>query len=89
MSSPIEAKCDSEYIEPNHEWKTVYNENYKPHDILQPRPQHNQPVVFDSVDIHKLPVREFPYIPMVPHRVACYDIPIGPGLSTPDMKTWK
>ena len=84
----IHAKCDSEFVHPNHEWRTCYNEKYQPHQILQPTKQYHQPLVFESDDVHKVPAREFPYIPKVPHRVACYDIPIGPGLSTPDMKTW-
>ena len=88
MASENIEKCESEYVHPNGEWESVYS-NYKAHAISEPRKQYHQPVVFESKDANKLPAREFPYIPCTPHRLACYDIPIEPGLSTPDMKTWK
>ena len=79
--------CHSEYVHPNGVWESVYND-YKEYGKLQARKQHKQPTAFDSKDDSKLPARNFPYIPMAPHRLSRYDIPIGPGLSTPDMKTW-
>ena len=88
MTTANVVRCNSEYVHPNGEWETTYNDNYTPNDIMQPRKKYYQPPVFESNDVHQLPVREFPYMPGAPRRVACYEIPIGPGLSTPDMKTW-
>ncbi len=78
----------SQYVAPNGDWLTTYKTSYKSNFTGHPPKRYNQPDVFENRD-SKLPVREFPFMPLTPHRIRCYDIPVGPGLTTPDMKTWR